>query len=146
MTTIDIQLLTQQGDEIGRLVLPDIALSAPGEAGPGPIRPQLGSQMDELNERVMAALAQENMGLTLDPLSTRIAISRALLTLDTADHILIPLVVQEKSRFSDDLPQPHRSPATSENWDDLFPSDVIPLAPHAPDYSNDRRERADEEA
>lgn len=130
---ITLQLLSESGDELGRLRLQTVAVAAPGMET---TRPDLGAQMAQLNERLVLALAQEGMTPILDPVGVRIAVSRGLLS-PVGDEALIPLpvrvlgdadvvgkadypsVVSSITAVSS-IPTPNQADARADLWDDLF--------------------------
>lgn len=135
---ITLQLLNRNDDELGRLRLQTVRLSA---AGAETTAPDLSGQMSRLDQRLILALAQEGMAPVLDPLGVRLAVSRALLA-PAPDGVTIPLQVRPISDggtrdTGQDVPQngpqgmtspgaalgaaPVGGPAPGGNgWDDLF--------------------------
>lgn len=135
---ITLQLLNRNDDELGRLRLQTVRLSATGAETTAP---DLASQMSRLDQRLILALAQEGMAPVLDPLGVRLAVSRALLA-PAPDGVTIPLQVRpisdgETRDAGRDVPQDvprgmaspgaalgadsAGGPATGGNgWDDLF--------------------------
>jgi hypothetical protein len=94
MKPVTLLLATTEGDELGRLPLPDVVVAGPDEIEAAR-RPRLDQEMADLNDRIRSAIRQEGMEPALNPIDFRIAISRALLELPEGEEILIPIPVRE---------------------------------------------------
>ncbi len=122
MKGVCLVLTTEQGNELGRLPLIDVAVPNPGKVR-GTERSERGSGMDDLHQTIREALDQEGLEVILDDLDCRIAMSRALLKENDTDEVLIFLPVRE-APDRPDLPKDEMSEPVRRNGrldlDDLF--------------------------
>ena len=131
---VELLLLNERCDELGRLPMQTVCVAA---AGSTTAPPDLPGDMARMGEHIVLALAQEGMAPALDPIGIRIAVSRALLAPQDG-AVRIPLTVCPLGEGPADggaagKPSPARPAgpdqvggdgpgATTEapEWDDLF--------------------------
>jgi hypothetical protein len=88
MQTLTLSLLTEAGDELGRLPMSDVAALPVGASAGSPVREQLEIEMDQLCAAIERAVEHQSLTLAVDPLGLRVAVSRALLLADGPDVVL----------------------------------------------------------
>ena len=126
MKSISLILMTEKGDEVGRLHLPEVQVAAAGEVGIAPVRPQLLEQMEEVYAHIHCTLTAEGLEVALEPLDMQIAVSRALLGPDDEESVLISLPIRELSPDGVDSTDQSDKPAPTPedpDWADLFDLD-----------------------
>jgi hypothetical protein len=122
MKSLILRLLTLNGDELGRLPLPEVHLPEAGASGSTPVRPHLTEQMEALYARIIQAVEAEQMEVALSPIEMQITVSRVLLASDDAAEIVIDLPVRASLPKSNahETPEPLGVPVPPAEWNDLW--------------------------
>lgn len=116
MKAFTVTFTHPRGHELGRRLMPDVQVLDAGEAGSQPIRPQLGPQLDAIEQSVRDAAAAEGCTPALTPRELRVAICRALIEGETEEGILLPIPVN----ITPPTPDHHEAMPTLEEIDQLL--------------------------
>lgn len=127
---ISLDLISVNGDNLGRVVLTDHSLGVPGQSAGRPVSRDVDREMSELCAGIRAAVSSEGLEPSLDEIALRFAISKALMTADE-DGVKIPIPVKETSAGVNGNPPeiPGAGSGVAEDqpvadWDTLLATDT----------------------